>query len=72
MTQKSGAGGKRKGSGRYGLKKSKNYHKTTVYLFPDQVKKLHKIHVKTRVPISEYIRYGVDLILEELGLGNDS
>jgi hypothetical protein len=37
---------------------------TTVYLTEDQVAALKELHHRTRVPIAEYIRMGIDLILE--------
>jgi hypothetical protein len=37
---------------------------TTVYITPDQEKELKALHAKTRVPIAEYIRQGIDLVLE--------
>jgi hypothetical protein len=37
---------------------------TTVYLTEDQVTALKQLHLRTRVPIAEYIRMGIDLILE--------
>lgn len=38
---------------------------TTVYLTPEQVERLKQLHEKTRVPVAEYIRQGIDLILEK-------
>jgi hypothetical protein len=38
---------------------------TTVYLTEDQVIALRELHLRTRVPIAEYIRLGIDLILAE-------
>ena len=37
---------------------------TTVYLTEAQVASLKELHNRTRVPIAEYIRMGIDLILE--------
>jgi hypothetical protein len=37
---------------------------TTVYLTEEQVAALKELHNRTRVPIAEYIRMGIDLILE--------
>jgi hypothetical protein len=37
---------------------------TTVYLTEAQVAALKELHNRTRVPIAEYIRMGIDLILE--------
>lgn len=38
---------------------------TTVYLTVEQVRALKDLHERTRVPIAEYIRMGIDLILEK-------
>lgn len=38
---------------------------TTVYLTPEQVERLKQLHDKTRVPVAEYIRQGIDLVLEK-------
>lgn len=38
---------------------------TTVYLTEDQVVALKELHERTRVPIAEFIRMGIDLILEK-------
>ncbi len=38
---------------------------TTVYITEEQKRKLEILHKKTKVPIAEYIRQGIDLILEE-------
>jgi hypothetical protein len=38
---------------------------TTVYLWKSQDKKLHDLSDKTKVPIAEYIRQGIDIILEK-------
>ncbi len=37
---------------------------TTVYLTEEQVVALKELHNRTRVPIAEYIRLGIDLILD--------
>ncbi len=37
---------------------------TTVYLTEEQVQGLKQLHERTRVPIAEYIRMGIDLILQ--------
>jgi hypothetical protein len=36
---------------------------TTVYLTEDQVEALRQLHDRTRVPVAEYIRMGIDMIL---------
>ena len=38
---------------------------TTVYLTEEQVVALKELHNRTRVPIAEYIRMGIDMILEK-------
>jgi len=38
---------------------------TTVYLTEDQVVALRELHNRTRVPVAEYIRMGIDMILSE-------
>jgi predicted DNA-binding protein len=37
---------------------------TTVYITPEQSEKLKQLNQKTKVPIAEYIREGIDLVLE--------
>ncbi len=38
---------------------------TTVYITPEQDEQLKLLHQKTKVPVAEYIRQGIDLILEK-------
>lgn len=38
---------------------------TTVYLEEEQVVALKALHERTRVPIAEFIRLGIDMILEK-------
>jgi predicted DNA-binding protein len=38
---------------------------TTVYITPEQNEKLKLLHAKTKVPVAEYIRQGIDLVLEK-------
>jgi hypothetical protein len=38
---------------------------TTVYLTEDQVAALRELHERTKVPIAEFIRMGIDMILEK-------
>jgi hypothetical protein len=38
---------------------------TTVYLTEEQVYALKELHERTRVPVAEYIRLGIDMILEK-------
>ena len=37
---------------------------TTVYITPEQNEKLKLLNQRTKVPIAEYIREGIDLVLE--------
>lgn len=38
---------------------------TTVYITQRQSEQLKELHARTKVPIAEYIRQGIDLILEQ-------
>jgi predicted DNA-binding protein len=38
---------------------------TTVYITQEQSEKLKMLHKKTKVPVAEYIREGIDLVLEK-------
>jgi hypothetical protein len=38
---------------------------TTVYIEPEQDELLKKLHEKTKVPVAEYIRQGITLVLEK-------
>jgi predicted DNA-binding protein len=38
---------------------------TTVYITPEQSERLKLLHERTRVPVAEYIRQGIDLVLEQ-------
>ena len=38
---------------------------TTVYITPEQGEQLKLLHARTRVPVAEYIRQGIDLVLEK-------
>jgi hypothetical protein len=38
---------------------------TTVYITPEQNEQLKALHDKTKVPVAEYIRQGIDLVLEK-------
>ena len=38
---------------------------TTVYITPEQGERLKLLHQRTRVPVAEYIRQGIDLVLEQ-------
>ncbi|MBN1962555.1 MAG: ribbon-helix-helix domain-containing protein [Deltaproteobacteria bacterium] len=37
---------------------------TTVYITRGQAEKLKQLHERTRVPVAEYIRQGIDLVLK--------
>ncbi len=36
---------------------------TTVYITPEQDELLKLLHARTKVPVAEYIRQGIDLVL---------
>ena len=38
---------------------------TTIYITPEQNERLKILHERTKVPVAEYIRQGIDLILEK-------
>ena len=38
---------------------------TTVYITPEQEYLLKRLHDRTKVPVAEYIRQGIDLILAQ-------
>ena len=38
---------------------------TTVYITPEQDARLKSLHGRTKVPVAEYIRQGIDLVLEK-------
>lgn len=38
---------------------------TTVYITPEQDVLLKQLHARTKVPVAEYIRQGIDLVLEK-------
>jgi predicted DNA-binding protein len=38
---------------------------TTVYITPEQNERLKLLHQRTKVPVAEYIRQGIDLVLAE-------
>jgi predicted DNA-binding protein len=38
---------------------------TTVYITPEQNDRLKLLHDRTKVPVAEYIRQGIDLVLEK-------
>ncbi len=38
---------------------------TTVYITQDQIEQLKMLNQKTKVPVAEYIREGIDLVLDK-------
>ncbi len=38
---------------------------TTVYITPEQNEKLKELNKRTKVPVAEYIREGIDLVLKK-------
>ena len=38
---------------------------TTVYITPEQNDQLKVLHDRTKVPVAEYIRQGIDLVLQK-------
>ena len=38
---------------------------TTVYITPEQDERLKLLNDRTKVPVAEYIRQGIDLVLEK-------
>ena len=38
---------------------------TTIYITAEQAERLKQLHARTKVPVAEYIRQGIDLILEQ-------
>ncbi len=38
---------------------------TTIYITPEQNDKLKRLSQKTKVPVAEYIRQGIDMVLEK-------
>ena len=49
----------------HGLGMARKKISTTVYITPEQNEALKLLHDKTRVPVAEYIRQGIDLVLEK-------
>lgn len=43
----------------------RNKISTTVYITTEQAERLKQLHGKTKVPVAEYIRQGIDLVLEK-------
>lgn len=38
---------------------------TTIYITPEQNEQLKTLHDRTGIPIAEYVRQGIDLLLEK-------
>ena len=38
---------------------------TTIYITPEQNERLKMLNDRTKVPVAEYIRQGIDLVLEK-------
>ncbi len=38
---------------------------TTIYITPEQADRLRVLHERTKVPMAEYIREGIDMMLEK-------
>ena len=49
----------------YGNGMSRKKVSTTVYITPEQDALLKQLHARTKVPVAEYIRQGIDLVLEK-------
>ena len=45
---------------------------TTVYITPEQDARLKALHQRTKVPVAEYIRQGIDLVLEKYRGADDA
>jgi predicted DNA-binding protein len=39
----------------------------TVYITPEQDRRLRRLHERTMVPIAAYVRQGIDLVLKKAG-----
>lgn len=48
----------------HGLAMPRKKVSTTVYITAEQNELLKQLHEKTKVPVAEYIRQGIDLVLE--------
>ncbi len=49
----------------HGLAMARKKISTTVYITPEQNDLLKQLHEKTKVPVAEYIRQGIDMVLEK-------
>ncbi len=50
---------------RHGANMSRKKLSTTVYITPEQDARLKALHARTRVPVAEYIRQGIDMVLDK-------
>jgi len=48
----------------HGLVMPRRKVSTTVYLTPEQDEQLKLLNQKTKVPVAEYVRQGIDLVLD--------
>jgi predicted DNA-binding protein len=49
----------------FGHNMSRKKISTTVYITPEQDAALKQLNSKTKVPVAEYIRQGIELVLEK-------
>lgn len=49
----------------YGNRVSRKKISTTVYITPEQNQTLKELSDRTKVPVAEYIRQGIDLVLQK-------
>ena len=49
----------------HGPAMARNKISTTVYITAEQNERLKLLHDKTKVPVAEYIRQGIDLVLDK-------
>lgn len=49
----------------YGNSVARKKISTTVYITPEQNAALKQLHERTRVPVAEYIRQGIDMVLDK-------
>ena len=48
----------------YSVTMSRRKVSTTIYITEEQDQALKRLHAETRVPVAEYIRQGIDMVLE--------
>lgn len=48
----------------YSVAMSRRKVSTTIYITEEQDQALKRLHEQTRVPVAEYIRQGIDLVLD--------